>query len=110
MRIAIPVCDDWIAPVFDSATRLMVVDIGPDRRSEQSELPSFVRPPKQRADELASLGIDLLLCDGISDTLARFVKERGIEIKACISWAVDEVLLSLSRTSRAVTFPLARAT
>jgi len=97
MRIAIPVNEDWIAPVFDSATRLLVVDIGPGRHSEQIELPSFVRPPAQRAAELASLGVDLLLCDGISNKLARIIRERGIEIRSSIFRAVDEILSSLSR-------------
>lgn len=102
MRVAIPVSEGWIAPVFDSATRLLVVDVGPGRSSEVSELPSFVRPADQRSEELASLGIDVLLCDGISENVARCIRERGIEIRSSIFRAVDEILSSLSELSRTI--------
>ncbi len=96
MRIAVPVSGDWIAPVFDEATRLLIVDIGPGRRPEQSELPTFVRPPDQRAAELASLGVDMLVCDRISDRLAGFLRERGIEIRVSLNRAVDDLMWFLS--------------
>ena len=102
MTVAIPVSGGWIAPVFDSATRLLVVDVGPTGYSEQYELPSFVRPLDQRAAELDSLGVELLLCDRISDSLARFVRERGIEIRSSIFRAVDEVVSSVTEIARAV--------
>jgi len=110
MRIAIPIVDDWTAPVFDKATRLLVVDIEPGRQVEQSELPSFVRPSDQRAAELAALGIDVLLCDGISTTLARCIRERGIEIKESVSQAVDEILTALIEESRTAQLRPALAT
>lgn len=96
MRIAVPISGDWIAPVFDEATRLLIVDIGPGRRPEQSELPTFVRPPDQRAAELASLGIDMLVCDGISDRLARFIRARGIEIRVSLNRAVADLMSFLA--------------
>ena len=92
MRIAVPISGDWIAPVFDEATRLLILDIGPGRCSEQGELPSFVRPPDQRAAELASLGIDMLVCDGISDKLAGFIRARGIEVRVSLKRAVTDLM------------------
>jgi predicted Fe-Mo cluster-binding NifX family protein len=96
MRIAVPISGDWIAPVFDEATRLLIVDIGPGRRPEQSELPTFVRPPDQRAAELESLGVDMLVCDEISDRLARFIRARGIEIRVSMNWAVADLMSFLA--------------
>jgi predicted Fe-Mo cluster-binding NifX family protein len=96
MRFAIPISGDWIAPVFDDATRLMIVDIAPGRQPEQSEFPTFIRPPEQRAAELKSLGVDILLCDEISDRLARFVRERGIEIRVSLNRAVDDLMTFLA--------------
>jgi len=96
MRIAVPISGDWIAPVFDEATRLLIVDIGPGRRPEQSELPTFVRPPDQRAAELASLGVDMLLCDEISDRLASLIRERGIEIRVSMKRAVADLMSFLA--------------
>jgi len=78
--------------VFDEATRLLILDIGPDRRPEQSELPTFVRPPHQRAAELASLGVDMLVCDRISDRLAGFIRDRGIEIRVSLNRAVADLM------------------
>lgn len=96
MRIAVPIFGDWIAPVFDEATRLLIVDIGPGRRPEQIELPTFVRPPDQRATELASLGIDMLVCDEISDKLAGFIRARGIEIRVFLNRAVADLMSFLA--------------
>ena len=96
MRFAIPVSGDWVAPVFDEATRLLIVDIVPGRYLEQSELPTFVRPPDQRAAELASLGIDVLLCDGISGRLARFMRERGIDVRVSLHRSIDDLLSTLA--------------
>jgi len=93
MRIAVPISGDWIAPVFDEATRLLIVDIGPGRRPEQSELPTFVRPPDQRA---AELGVDMLLCDEISDRLASLIRERGIEIRVSMKRAVADLMSFLA--------------
>jgi predicted Fe-Mo cluster-binding NifX family protein len=96
MRIAIPVSGDWIAPVFDDATRLLIVDIVLGRCHEQGELPTFVRPPDQRAAELDSLGVDMLVCDRISDRLAGFIRERGIEIMVSLNRAVADLLSFLT--------------
>lgn len=52
MRFAIPVSEGWVAPVFDGATHLLIVDIAPGRQPEQTQFPTFVRPPEQRAAEL----------------------------------------------------------
>lgn len=99
MRIAIPISGEWIAPVFDDATRLLIVDITPDRKVEHSELPSFVRPPDQRATELASLGVNVLLCDDISDRSAEFIAEKGIEIKLSVHRAVADIMSYLGEIS-----------
>ena len=99
MRIAVPISGDWIAPVFDDATRLLIIDILPGRTPEQSELPSFVRPPDQRATELASLGVDVLLCDDISDRLAGFIREKGIEIRLSLHRAVEDIMSFLGEDS-----------
>lgn len=96
MRFAIPVSGDWVAPVFDDATRLLIIDIIPGRRPEQSELPSFVRPPEQRAAELKSLGIDMLVCNEISDRLAAFIRERGVEIRISLNQAVGGLMAFLA--------------
>ena len=91
MRFAIPVSGDWVAPVFDEATRLLIIDIIPGRRPEESELPSFVRPPELRAAELKSLGIDVLVCNEISDRLATFIREKGVEIRISLNRAVGDL-------------------
>ena len=96
MRLAIPISGDWIAPVFDDATRLLIVDIAPGRQPEQSEFPTFIRPPEQRAAELKSFGIDMLVCDGISDRLARFIGDRGIEIRVALNRAVGDLMSFLA--------------
>jgi predicted Fe-Mo cluster-binding NifX family protein len=96
VRFAIPISGDWIAPVFDDATRLLIIDITPGRQPEQTEFPTFVRPPEQRAAELKSLGIDILLCDDISDRMARFIRKTGVEIRVALNRAVGDLTAFLA--------------
>ncbi len=98
MRVAVPLSEDGIARVFDTATRMLIVDLNGGSRCEHAEVPTFVRPPRDRARELVSLGVDLLLCAGISKVLAACVREHGPCIAPPISANVDDVIADILRS------------
>ncbi len=98
MRVAVPLSEDGIvARVFDTATRMLIVDLYHGNRYERAEIPTFVRPPRDRAMELVSFGVDVLLCEGISEVLAARIREQGICIGLPISANPDDVIADILR-------------
>jgi predicted Fe-Mo cluster-binding NifX family protein len=93
MRLAIPVRNDRISPVFDTATRLLVLDIA--QGVEQGRYPVDVAQasfPTQRARRLAELEVNVLICGAISRPLAELVSTAGIILIPWVSGPLDEVL------------------
>ena len=92
MRVAVP---DWkgrISPVFDVARQLLVVDFGGGRELQRSaeRLEPTLLP--LRVDGLARLGVNVLLCGGISAPLLRMLEARSIRVIPGVSGDVDQVL------------------
>jgi len=77
-KIAIPKFRNRISPVFDMSCILVVISNGDITTSEIVEfnVDSF----RDRIDFLKNLGIDLILCSGISEEFASMLKNDGIEV------------------------------
>ena len=92
MKVAVPVHEGGISPVFDWAQRLLVVDHhgrGEETRREESLAdlaPSF------RPGRLVQLGVETLLCGGVSAPVAAMLQSQGIRVLPGISGDVDAVL------------------
>ena len=91
MRVAIPISDGWVERVFDSATKLMVIDLRGGGRCEFFETPVTIRSLKERALELSAIGVDVLLCDEISHALESMIRATGIVVHTHHSGRADEV-------------------
>ena len=87
-RIAIPVCNDRISPVFDVARSLLLVEDG--RRVASAQLKALF--PPERAGELAALGVELLICGAISRFQEMALRGRGVEVMPWLAGDVEEVL------------------
>lgn len=92
MKIAVPVFRGRISPVFDWATRLLVVETDSDcetcrevRTLQEAQLAA-------RAIRLAEMGVDVLLCGGISGSMRSLVEIRGVRVVPWIAGEVEEVL------------------
>ena len=103
MRIALPIHEGQISPVFDWARRLLVViadgaGAPGSRHGEYTKGQGEVEfelgdlPPALRARRLAELGVDTLLCGGISAPLAALVEAQGVEVIAGLVGEADAVL------------------
>jgi predicted Fe-Mo cluster-binding NifX family protein len=91
-RIAIPIRDDCVSPVFDFARRLLLVEFENDLEVGRSETVIFPEPDFQRAARLSELQVQLLICGAISQDLTRWVLGAGIEILSYVSGPIDEVV------------------
>jgi predicted Fe-Mo cluster-binding NifX family protein len=92
VRLAIPNWNGRVSPVFDTARRLVVIDVA--RRTEQrrqvveAETDSF---PARRVRRLGELQIDVLICGAISRSLAELVTMAGVVLVPWVIGPVDDV-------------------
>ena len=92
MRVAIPVWQGRVSPVFDSARRLLVVDFADGAETGRSEQPLNEAFPPQRAARLKQLGIEVLICGAISRPLAGMIAASAITLLPFMSGECEEVL------------------
>lgn len=92
MKVAIPTWMERISPVFDVASRLLVLDIEDGREQGRSEASLDQTESAQRAEQLAACGVDLLICGGISRMLELTLADKGIRTVARICGPVEDVI------------------
>ena len=96
-RIAIPTWNGRISPVFDTALRLLLVDVG--ERGEHSRFEIGIGEPflPGKTTRLTELRVDTLICGAISGQLAHMIMNAGIKLIPWISGRIDDVLQALLR-------------
>jgi len=93
MRVALPVWNGRVAPVFDTAGWLMIVDMTAGRERERRLAPlERGDTPTHRARYLAELGVTVLICGAISRPLAGWVSANGALLIPGVAGPVEEVL------------------
>ncbi len=90
MKVAIPEFRNRIAPVFDWSNQLIVYEINGDRDRETLSLSGL--GSIQRVELLRKLGIEDMLCAGISLQMRSMVESAGIRVWDGIVGEVEEVL------------------
>jgi len=92
MKIAIPTWNGRVSPVFDTASRLVVVEGGEGRETARFETDISEHFLPSKSMRLAGLGIDTLICGAISRPLAYMITTAGIKLIPWISGQVEEVV------------------
>jgi predicted Fe-Mo cluster-binding NifX family protein len=90
--IAIPVLQERISPVLDTAARLLLIT---RRRGKEVARREFVLgplPPEGLARSVAELRVDVLLCAALSEPLLRALERRGVRVKPHLCGEVESVL------------------
>ena len=92
MRVAIPISDGRISPVFDTARRLVLVDVEDGREFRRTE--KVVEEPEMgpRVRRVAGLGVDVLICGAISRPLEAMLLSAGVEVVPQTCGQAEEVL------------------
>ncbi|MBN2184907.1 MAG: hypothetical protein JW746_06225 [Candidatus Krumholzibacteriota bacterium] len=99
MKVAIPIWNQRISPVFDTACRIIVADIREGREVSRNEYDIGGFSPAERVRQLESLGINMLVCGAISNRQAQLVDSMNIAVIPWVSAEIEEVLGALSRGS-----------
>jgi predicted Fe-Mo cluster-binding NifX family protein len=92
MKLAIPVWQGRISPVFDVAGQLLLVELAAGREVVRSEQMVGGTTADERARLVADIGVETLICAGISQPLETSLADRGIRVIARICGNVEEVL------------------
>lgn len=102
MRLAITPWNQRVAPVFDSAERILILDMEPstgalDHQSGEQdrlghEFNVSTKSPAERAHFLADQGVNELICGAISYDLELLIRDQGIDVYSFIAGPLKVVL------------------
>jgi len=92
MKIAIPIWEDRISPVFDTALRLLVVEV--EGKKEASRFVYYIGDEDltRRCQHIRTLDVDLLICGAVSHPFLHMLLASGLEVIQQISGRAEEVL------------------
>lgn len=95
MRVAVPIWNERVSPVLDTAGTLLVVDVegGQQISRRRIELPNG--PLVDRVNGLTNVGVDVLLCGAVSRPLFDMLVAAGIEVTPFLSGDVDTLIRTL---------------
>lgn len=91
MKIAIPVWQDRISPVFDSSRRLLLVDLADLKVAARQEI-ELGGESAERVRRLSDSAVETLICGAISESLAEQVLAAGIRLIPFVAGEVSEIL------------------
>lgn len=96
MRVAIPIFQNRISPVFDWCRDLLLLDTPLDPNGERRQLRIDALDPPQRVERLLELGVELLVCAGISTFLLSAIESIGIRVISGVAGPIDDVIKDIS--------------
>jgi predicted Fe-Mo cluster-binding NifX family protein len=91
-RIAIPTWNGTVSPVFDTASRLLVVEADEGRECSRFETDITENFLPSKTMRLTGLAVDTLICGAVSRPLAYMITTAGIKLIPWISGQVEDVL------------------
>jgi len=92
MRIAVPEFNGRVSPVFDSSRRLLLFEIDGKKIVPVSTIEWADTPMAPREKKISSMGVDVLLCGGISSWLSHKIEEEGIILIPWVSGEINEII------------------
>jgi predicted Fe-Mo cluster-binding NifX family protein len=99
MKIAFTAWEDRISPVFDSARRLLIVDMENMQIISRQYVPFSPQPVFCLGDMLNAMEIDVLICGAISQTPSNVIESSGVKLisfvgKLMLQRTWDEIIIS----------------
>ena len=77
MRIAIPIWEDKISPVLDTASKLLVIDDETQKESFRFEASLRELDMSQRSSFIRKLDLDVLICGAVSRQFQRCLRHAA---------------------------------
>jgi predicted Fe-Mo cluster-binding NifX family protein len=92
MKAAFSAWDDRIAPVFDVARRIILVETKGGRIITEKEETFGNAGPLQKGALLADMGVDVLVCGAVSRPLQEMIAAYGIRVIPFVAGEVRQVI------------------
>lgn len=92
VRVAIPIFRSRVSPVFDSCTRVLLVDIEHNQEIERSEIYLDGLSLTERTTVLQKTSVETIICSGISDMFQSMLQGIKICLITGIAGEVDRVV------------------
>jgi predicted Fe-Mo cluster-binding NifX family protein len=92
MRIAISYRQTRVSPVFDEATRILLVDIEKGQEVRRSKRALVQKDSLARAHYASQFGAEVLICGALSWPLENALSSMGVRVVACICGPVEDVI------------------
>ena len=80
MKIAIPIFGNRISPRFDFSPEMWIIEIEGREVVRQEKLPTANLNLPQRLEQIASNGVDKVICGGIDGFCQNQLGSRGIDV------------------------------
>jgi len=96
MKTAFPFWENRIAPVFDTARQVYIVEVESGRIVWEGQEPLAGDLPVQKALRLSELGVGTLICGAISRPLKEMIAGCGIQIIPFVAGGLREVVQAWS--------------
>ena len=92
MKAAFATWNDRIAPVFDVARQIHIVQSHSGRIIEEASVGLVEEIPMQKALRLSALGINTLVCGAISQPMQALISAYGIQVIPFVAGDLAEVI------------------
>jgi len=92
MRIAIPIWEDKISPVLDTASRLLVVECDDQGEVARFEIQLEGEAPPLKWLRLHGMGIHTLICGAVSRSVLRTLDASGVTVIPEIAGKAQDVI------------------
>jgi predicted Fe-Mo cluster-binding NifX family protein len=90
--LALPVFQSRVAPVFDSAARVLLFEIEHGQELARSELNTKNLSGSERVFALQRAGVTFLICAGISSIVHTMLESADIRVRSGIVGQVEEII------------------
>ncbi|MBN1863535.1 MAG: NifB/NifX family molybdenum-iron cluster-binding protein [Victivallales bacterium] len=98
MKVAIPVWQERVSPVFDASRSLRLISLDNEGREFERQMVDVqVVYSSQRVTLLMDLEADVLICGAISAPLASMIASTGIQLIPFVAGEVEAVLAAFRR-------------
>jgi predicted Fe-Mo cluster-binding NifX family protein len=92
MKIAVSVWEGRVSPVFDTASRLLVLDVEQSGEASRFEVFLDEQTCSRKCSRIQVLGVDILICGAISRYFQGILTGSGIHVIPWVCGAVSEVV------------------
>lgn len=92
MKIAIPMFNNRVSPRFDFASKILIATIDNGKVGDKKEYSLINLNPIRRSILLNELGVNVLICGGVSCFSKRLLMSKGIGVIPMVQGEIEEVL------------------